>query len=92
MKNAIVTINYFRSQDFLDVGVRLEIECATSSDRKNLKKKLFLSVFLSFVLSFFLFLFFLVSTQSKLPGITQLVFPAAINRQDGASSSSTESR
>jgi hypothetical protein len=84
MKNAIVTINYFRSQDFLDVGVRLEIECATSSDRKNLKKKLFLS--------FFLFLFFLVSTQSKLPGITQLVFPAAINRQDGASSSSTEPR
>jgi hypothetical protein len=48
MKNAIVTMYYFRSQDFLDVGVRLEIECATSSDRKNLKKN-------SFFLSFFVF-------------------------------------
>lgn len=53
MKNAIVTIYYFRSQDFFRRGrLRLEIECATSSDRKNLKKKT-----LSFFISFFLFVF-----------------------------------
>jgi hypothetical protein len=61
MKNAIVTMYYFRSQDFLDVGVRLEIECATSSDRKNLKKN-------SFFLSFF-FCFSLFPPSQSCPGL-----------------------